>query len=76
MAIGGAFRCTPRAEACNTSGTPYQFETETRSLKSCAGGCTIEHPCQAPNIVYWRVRRSTDGVNWTNNNETLVRAVP
>ncbi len=60
----GNFFCTARADGCNTSGTPYNFESETRTLTSCSGGCTINIPVMAPNLVYYRVRRSSDGVNW------------
>jgi hypothetical protein len=61
-------RCTPRAESCNTSspqGMPFNFESETRTLTNCQAGCTIQVPVIAPNIVYYRVRQSADGVNWT-----------
>jgi hypothetical protein len=63
------FRCTPRAESCNTSspqGVPFNFESETRSLTNCQGGCIVQVPVIAPNVVYYRVRQSPDGVNWTN----------
>jgi hypothetical protein len=60
-----SFYCTARTEACNTSGTPYNFERDTRSLTSCAAGCTINIPVMAPNLIYYRVRRSSDGINWS-----------
>jgi hypothetical protein len=60
-----SFYCTPRAEACNTSGSPYNFESDTRTLTTCTNGCTINIPVMAPNVVYYRVRRSSDGVNWS-----------
>jgi hypothetical protein len=63
------FRCTPRADGCNTSspqGVPFNFESETRTLTSCQSGCTIQVPVVAPNLVYYRVRQSPDGVNWTS----------
>lgn len=69
------FYCTPRAEACNTSGTPFNFESETRALKTCSGGCTIPIPVQSPNQVYYRIRRSNDGVTWTNQ-DVIPYAVP
>jgi hypothetical protein len=61
-----SFQCMPRAEACNTSGEPYNFEGETRKLTSCAAGCTINIPAMAPNVMYYRVRRSADGLIWSN----------
>jgi hypothetical protein len=61
-----SFQCMPRTEACNTSGEPYNFEGETRKLTSCAAGCTINIPAMAPNLLYYRVRRSSDGSTWTN----------
>jgi hypothetical protein len=54
------FRCTPRSEACNTSGTPLNFEFETRAPTACASGCTMKIPAIGPNIMYYRVRRSAD----------------
>lgn len=70
--------CTPRAEACNTSTPPgslFNFESEARSLTGCASGCTINIPVIAPNLVYYRVRLSQDGVNWVNQ-DTQVKAMP
>lgn len=61
------FFCTSRAEACNTSGSPLNFDSETRSLTSCTSGCTISIPTIAPNVLYYRTRRSSDGVAWTSS---------
>lgn len=63
--------CTARAEACNSSvpaNGVFNFESERRSLTSCTNGCTIDIPVISTNIVYFRVRRSNDGVNWTADN--------
>lgn len=59
------FYCTDRSEACNTSGTPYGFTSETRTLTSCSGGCVIDVPVVPPNVVYYTVGRSSDGTNWS-----------
>jgi hypothetical protein len=72
-----SFQCTARSEACNTSGAPYAFESEPRTLLDCANGCTVSIPTIPGNLVYFRVRRSTDGVQWTNASDDIqVRAVP
>jgi hypothetical protein len=68
------FRCTPRAESCNTSsprGVPFNFESESRTLVNCQGGCTVQVPVNAPNVIYYRVRQSPDGVNWTNGDTRI-----
>jgi hypothetical protein len=70
-----SFQCMPRAEACNTSGQPYNFEGETRKLTGCASGCTVNIPVMGPNVVYYRVRRSTDGMTWRSG-EIQVSVVP
>lgn len=72
--------CTPRAEACNTSAAAnvkprFNFESEARTLTNCANGCTINMPVVAPNLVYFRVRRSADGMIWTNE-DAQVQIVP
>jgi hypothetical protein len=71
------FYCTPRVEACNTSGSPFNFEHETRVAASCASGCTITIPAMAPNTMYYRVRRSNDSTFATGvtNSETQAVAV-
>lgn len=58
--------CSTRQELCNTSGTPYAYESETKVLTTCTSGCTINVPFMAPNTGYYRIRRSTDGSSWTN----------
>ena len=62
------FKCTSRAEACNTSSgsAVFNFESETRTLTSCATGCALSIPAVAPNVMYYRIRRSADGITWTN----------
>jgi hypothetical protein len=70
-----AFRCMPRQEACNTSGDPYSFDGESKKLTSCAAGCTINIPAMAPNVLYYRIRRSNDGTTWVNG-EINATAVP
>jgi hypothetical protein len=71
-----SFQCTPRAEGCNTSGQPYNFESQSRILTSCGTGCSINLPVAAPNVVYYRLRRSTDGINWTTDDNILALAIP
>lgn len=72
------FYCTSRREACNTrsdtSSIPYNFNSETRSNQACASGCTINIPVMAPNLVYYRIRRSSDGATWVNQ-DTIPIAV-
>lgn len=60
------FYCSGRAEACNTNGSPYSFDSETSSGTACTSGCKITVPAMAPNLVYWQVQVSTDGVTWTS----------
>jgi hypothetical protein len=62
----GNFYCNGRAEACNTNGSPYNFDSETSSSASCSLGCTIKVPAMAPNLVYWQIQVSSDGTTWTN----------
>jgi hypothetical protein len=65
-AANGLF-CTPRAESCNTSApTLFNFESEARSLKVCGSGCTVSIPAVAPNLLFYRIRRSIDGATWTS----------
>jgi hypothetical protein len=72
-----SFQCTARSEACNTSGSPYAFESEPRTLTDCANGCTVSIPATPGNLLYFRVRRSPDGSQWTNASDDIqVRAVP
>lgn len=61
-----SFYCMGRADACNTSGTPYGFEGLPRVLQSCVGGCTIQIPAISGRMLYYRVRRSSDGTTWTS----------
>jgi hypothetical protein len=49
--------CTARSEACATPGSPYSFIGETRTLTSCAMGCTITIPALADKIVYYQIWR-------------------
>lgn len=63
---GSSLHCTPRLESCNTSGTPYSFASEAKTLTSCASGCTINVPAQGPNMMMYRINRSADGVTWSN----------
>jgi hypothetical protein len=63
------FFCTTRQEACNTSspaGTPFNWEGETRTLTNCSSGCAIYVPALPEHVLYYTVRRSDDGVNWSN----------
>jgi hypothetical protein len=60
--------CTSRADGCNTSSASlFNFESEPRSNKACIAGCRFTIPAVAPNLIYYRVRRSSDGVNWTTS---------
>jgi hypothetical protein len=57
--------CTARAENCVTSETPpFTFASEAHSVTACNLGCTINIPAVGPNVLYYQVRRSTDGRNW------------
>ena len=62
----GDFRCSWRQEACNTSGSPYKFESESRSLTGCTSGCTVNIPALPDKIVYYRKRTSDNGTTWTD----------
>lgn len=65
----GQFYCTTRQESCNTShpvGTPFNWEGETRTLTNCSSGCTINVPALPEHVLYYVVRRSDDGVTWSN----------
>jgi hypothetical protein len=58
--------CTARSESCNTSSASlFNFESESRILQSCGSGCKISIPTVWPNVLYYRIRRSADGINWT-----------
>ncbi len=67
-AVPASFQCSPRAEGCNTrrdvSTVPYNYLSESRSLTSCASGCTINVPAIGPNLLYYQVWRSSDGSAW------------
>ncbi len=60
-----SFFCTTRAESCNTSGSPFSFSSDTRTLKRCTNRCTVNIPIIAGRVVYYRIGRSVDGVTWT-----------
>jgi hypothetical protein len=62
----GNFYCSGRAEACNTSGSPYSFDSEISSGTACLSGCAITVPAMAPNLVYWQIQVSSNGTAWTN----------
>ena len=70
------FRCSWRQEACNTSGTPFNFESEARTLKSCSAGCSIDIPALPDRVVYYRKRTSDDGVTWTDGPLMVTTASP
>ena len=64
-ALNGFF-CTPRADGCNTSSnTVFNFESEARAVTNCTAGCRVTIPTVGPNLMYYRVRRSSDRVTWT-----------
>ena len=70
--------CTPRAEACNSStpsGSPFNFESDRRSLRDCSVGCQITIPVVSSNLIYFRLRRSNDGVTWVDG-DVQALAVP
>lgn len=55
-----SFQCTTRNESCATAGTaPFSFISESRTLTSCALGCTINMPVTSGNILYYQVYRGT-----------------
>ena len=65
--------CTSRAENCNTSAASlFNFDSEPRTLTECTSGCTITIPAVAPNVMYYRVRRSADGTTWTDEDAKAV----
>ncbi len=60
--------CTSRSDGCNTSSSSlFNFESEVRTRKGCIAGCRFTVPASAPNLMYYRVRRSSDGINWINS---------
>lgn len=64
----GGLYCTSRADSCNTSSSSlFNFESETRTLKNCKGGCTVKIPEVGPNVIYYRTRQSSDGKTWINS---------
>jgi hypothetical protein len=68
--------CTPRADTCRTGGgPPFTFESEPLSRVDCPSGCTLNIPVVGPNLLFYRVRRSGDGANWTSQDVQAV-AVP
>jgi hypothetical protein len=68
--------CTPRADGCNTSSASlFNFESEVRTDKACISGCRFTIPAVAPNVMYYRIRRSADGITWTNS-DTQAMALP
>jgi hypothetical protein len=68
--------CTARAESCNTSAPAlFNFESEARTPTSCGGGCTVNVPEVGPNVLYYRLRQSNDGVTWVNSDVAAV-AIP
>ncbi len=78
FATGGIPYCTARQDLCNTSsapGTPFNFESDVRTLATCTNGCTIQIPGASQRVLYYWMRRSTDGVNWINGSLGAI-AVP
>jgi hypothetical protein len=68
--------CTPRADGCNTSSaTLFNFESEPITPRVCIASCLVTIPVVGPNVVYYRFRRSTDGVTWTASDIQVV-AIP
>ena len=57
--LPGQFRCTPRAESCNSSGKPFAFDSESRTLTYCANGCTIQVSALPGRLLWYAVRRSS-----------------
>ncbi len=57
--------CTARADSCQTGGlTPFNFASEPRTLTPCNNGCAINIPVVGPNLLYYRILRSTNGTQW------------
>jgi hypothetical protein len=68
--------CTSRSENCNTSAASlFNFDSEKKTLKTCATGCKISIPAVGPNVLYYQIRRSPDGKTWQNSDLQAV-AVP
>jgi hypothetical protein len=55
--------CTTRQEACSTEipqanpSDPYSFMGESRTLRNCATGCTINIPAIPGRVLYYKVDR-------------------
>lgn len=76
--------CTSRADSCETAtalagtgGTapPFAFKSETSTPVPCTSGCSISIPAVGPNILYYRLRRSSDGQQWVTSDIQAV-AIP
>jgi len=61
--------CHTRREACSASSgsAPYVFDSDAKTLISnCGNGCSATVNIMGPNVAYAVVRRSADGVTWTD----------
>lgn len=65
-----AFLCATRTEACNSGGDPFVYDSETPTVTSdCAGGCSRTINFQAPNVAFYQMQRSSDGVTWSDTTD-------
>jgi hypothetical protein len=70
---GAGLFCTQRADGCRTGGASvFSFESEAMSTRVCDLGCKISIPVVGPNVLYYRIRQSSNGKTWTT---TDIRAV-
>lgn len=62
-----AFKCTSRQESCEAGSnlSPFAYAGETQTGTACSSGCTINVPVVGPNVVYYQIRQSNDGMTWT-----------
>ena len=65
---GSGLYCTSRVEGCITNtASLFNFESESSIPITCGSGCVVTIPTVAPNLLYYQVRRSADGITWTNS---------
>jgi len=58
--------CTSRQDVCTTSGSPFVYPSvDSRTLTSCASGCTLHIPAIAGRAVYYSIGSSANGATWT-----------
>jgi hypothetical protein len=53
----------------------FNFESEPITPRVCIASCLVTIPVVAPNVVYYRFRRSPDGITWMASDIQVV-AIP